>query len=39
MKAWKYKESKKTLEKRLKKQAIKKIKNELIQEFQLWLCK
>ena len=33
MKKWKYKEHKKTLEKRLKRQAIQKMKQEILQVF------
>ena len=39
MKKWKYKETKKTLEKRLRRQAIENMKKEIVQEFQLWLIK
>lgn len=39
MKKWKYRETKKTLTKRLRRQAIRNMKNEIIQEFQLWLSK
>lgn len=39
MKKWKYRETKKTLAKRLRRQAIRNMKNEIIQEFQLWLSK
>ena len=39
MKKWKYKETKKTLEKRLRRQAIENMKKEITQEFQLWLIK
>lgn len=39
MKKWKYKETKKTLKKRLRRQAIENMKKEITQEFQLWLIK